>query len=192
MAGGIYQTRNLEAGPMLPERRGEMRRFAVFFVMLLSMTVVLVPTTQAADEVAGRNVGHTQKSEMMEVGDVPGHFMGVSQIYGFTFYTKGPSAGEIVPRMSIMNFDVVKGKGTATGYETKTFKDGSTLILKWSCTLTPVDGGKRTAFEGPWEVIAGTGRYAGVKGSGTWKGERIGDNKTGGDSYNDFTGTITK
>jgi len=48
-----------------------MKRWAVIFVMLLSVIVVLVPIAQAADEHAGRLVQHTQKVEMKEVGDVP-------------------------------------------------------------------------------------------------------------------------
>ena len=173
-------------------KRAKMTRWAVIVGTLLFMTIFLVPITQAADEVAGRNTSHTQKVEMMEVGDVPGHFMGVSQTHGIGFYAKGPDIGEIIPRGGTAIFDVVKGKGTITGYELKTFKDGSTIVLKWSGTLTPIDEGKRTAQEGTWEVTSGTGRYAGSKGGGTWKGERIGDFKTGGDSYFDWTGTITK
>lgn len=169
-----------------------MKRWAFFLALLLSGTLVLLPGVLAAEEVAGRNVGHTQKVEMMEVGDVPGHFMGVNQFNGLTFYTKGPDNGEIVSRMGTTNFDVVQGKGTLTGYEGKTFKDGSTLFVKFRGTQTPTDGGKRAALEGTWEITSGTGRYAGAKGSGTWKGERIGDVKTGGDSYTDWTGTHTK
>jgi len=169
-----------------------MKRWGLFPAMLLSVSFALVPGVSAAEEVAGRNVGHTQKSEMMEVGDVPGHFMGVSETHGMAFYTKGPDSGEIIPRMGTAIFDIVKGKGTITGYEVKTFKDGSTIFIKWSGTLTPIDEGKRTASEGKWEVTGGTGRFAGGKGSGTWKGERIGDFKTGADSYQDWTGTITK
>jgi hypothetical protein len=169
-----------------------MKRWALVLVILLSVSLVLLPGVSAAEEVAGRSVGHTQKAEMMEVGDVPGHFMGVSQSYGLSFYTKGPDKGEIIPRMVILIFDAVKGKGTFTAYEVKTFNDGSTLVVKGSGTQTPIDGGKKTAYEGTWEAAGGTGRYAGTKGSGTFKGERIGDFKTGGDSYIDWTGTITK
>jgi len=170
-------------------KKTTMRRWTTIIVTLLSMTVVLVPPTQASDEIAGRIVSHTQKVEMMEVGDVPGHFLGVSQSHGLTFYTKGPENGEIAARMSTSIFDVVKGKGTLTGHELKTFKDGSTLFVKFAGTQTPIDGGKKTAYEGTWKVAGGTGRYAGVKGEGTFKGERIGDSKTGADSYFDFTGT---
>lgn len=168
-----------------------MRRWTTIIVTLLSMTVVLVPMTQAADEVAGRAVSHTIKTEMMEVGDEPGHFYGVSQAHALTFYTKGPEIGKIASGMKTVIFDVVKGKGTFTGLEAKNFIDGSTLFVKFGGTQTPIDEGKRTAYEGTWEVTGGTGRYAGAKGSGTYKGERIGDFKTGADSYFDWTGTLT-
>ena len=108
-----------------------MKRWGLFLAMLLSVSFVLLPGVSAADEVAGRSVGHTQKAEMMEVGDVPGHFMGVSQFHGLSFYTKGPDNGEIIPRMGTTIFDVVKGKGTYTGHEVKTFRDGSTLFIKF-------------------------------------------------------------
>lgn len=159
--------------------------------MLLSVSLVLLPGVSAAEEVAGWSVGHTQKSEMMEAGDVPGHFMGVSQFYGLSFYTKGPDKGEMINRMGTTIFDVVKGKGTGTGYEVKTFNDGSTIVLKFSGDQLPIEGGKKTAIEGTWEVADGTGRYAGTKGSGTYKTVRIGGQKTGADTYSDFTGTIT-
>jgi len=170
----------------------KMKRWAVIIVILLSMTVVLVPITQAADEVAGRVVYHTQKVETMEAGEVPGHIVGVAQQSGLTFYTKGPASGQIATRMANLYYDVVKGKGTFTAYLVDTFQDGSTLIYKCSGTITPVDEGKRAAFEGTYEITGGAGRFEGKKGKGSFKGERIGSPKTGGDSYADFTGTEWK
>ncbi len=170
---------------------GTVAKCAAVAAAVVLATVFAVPFAGAADEVAGRNIGHTQKSEVIEVGDVQGHFMGVTQFQGMSFYTKGPDAGEIVPRTGVGTFDVVKGKGTMTGHEIKTFKDGSTIVIKYSGTQAPLDGGKKTAYDVAWEVAGGTGRYAGATGSGTARGERIGDLKTGGDNYVDFAGTIT-
>lgn len=169
-----------------------MKRWGLFLAMLLSVTVLLVPATQAADEIEGRTVYHTQKIETMEVGDVPGHVVGVIQQPGLIFLTKGPARGEIVPRMATSYFDVVNGKGTAFGYMVANFQDGSTLIYKTVGTMTMVDGGKKAVFEGTYEYASGTGRFAGTKGKGTFKGERIGSPKTGGDTYADFTGTEWK
>jgi hypothetical protein len=169
-----------------------MRRWAPIIVTLLAVTVFLVPITQAADEVAYRVVYHTQKVETMEVGDVPGHVVGVIQQPGLIFITKGPASGEIGTRTGITYFDTVKGKGTSTSYLVYTLQDGSTQSFKASSTITPVDGGKRAAFEGVYEVTGGTGRFEGIKGKGTFKGERLGSRQTGGDSYVDATGTQWK
>jgi hypothetical protein len=168
-----------------------MKRWGLFLAMLISVTVLLVPMAQAADEVAGRVTFHTQKVETMEVGDVPGHIMGCSQGPGLTFYTKGPDAGKIATRVSTTCFDVVNGKGTMTGYTVNTFEDGSTLIYTINGTTTPIDGGKRSAGEGTNDVT-GTGRYKGTKMKCAWKAERVGSPKTGGDSYSDFICTILK
>ena len=169
-----------------------MKRRGLFLGMMFFVTVCFVPMVQAADEIAGRTVYHTQKVETMEVGDVPGHVVGVIRQPGLIFLTKGPNRGEIVPRIATSYFDVVDGKGTAFGYMVADFQDGSTLIYKTVGSMTMMDGGKKAVFEGTYEYAGGTGRFAGTKGKGTFKGERIGPPKTGGDTYADFTGTEWK
>jgi hypothetical protein len=170
----------------------KMKRWATIIMTLLAMTVFLVPITQAADEVAYRVVTHNQKVEMMEVGDVPGHVVGIIEQPGLIFTTKGPASGEIGTRKGTTYFDNVKGKGTFTGYYVYTFPDGSTLVHKATGMATPEDGGKRAAFEGTYEVAGGTGRFAGMKGKGTFKAERVGSLQTGGDTYVDIKGTEWK
>jgi len=165
-----------------------MRRWATIIVTLLAMTGFLVPITQAADMTEGRSVYHTLKAELKEVGDVPGHMVGEVHAAGLGFFTKGPASGQIATRMSTAQVDTVKGKGTFTNRIVYTFRDGSTLIHQATGTATPIDGGKRVVFEGTYEAISGTGKFAGVKGKGTFTGERLGSPETGGDSYADFTG----
>ena len=169
-----------------------MKKWVVIFVTMLSMTVILAPMTQAADEIAGRVVYHTQKGEMLEAGDIPGHIVGFVQQSGLTFFTKGPVGGQIATRMMNSYYDVVKGKGPFTAYIVDTFQDGSTLNYKASGTMTSISEGNRAAYEGTYEITGGTGRFEGKKGKGSFKGERIGSPKTGGDSYADFTGTEWK
>ena len=168
------------------------KRWAVIVGTLLFVTVFLVPITRAADEVAYRVVYHTLKVDSKEMGDVPGHIQGVGQQAGLAFFTKGPGSGEIATRTSSFTFDTVKGKGTTTGDILYTFRDGSTMSIKATGTLTPVDGGKTGVSEGTYEVSGGTGRFAGMKGNGTWKAERLGPRETGSDSYADVTGNTWK
>jgi hypothetical protein len=160
-----------------------MRKVAVIALVVL-VSVVLVPITQAADEkTTGRIVAHYTKMETMEVGDVPGHVLGIAQQGGLVFY----STGEIAKKTATFHFDLLKGKGTFVDYSLFTDQDGSTLIKKSLGTAGPVDDGKKFVIEGKFECIGGTGRYEGFTGTGTFKGERIGDIKTGGDAYYDFS-----
>jgi hypothetical protein len=167
-----------------------MRRLATITVTSLFMAVVVVPMAQAAVVVAGRVFYHTQKVVMLEAGDVPGHILGIIQQSGLTFYTKGPSSGQIATRMMNTFYDVLKTKGGSyTAYIVDTFQDGSTVIYKAIGTITPVGEGDNTTIEGTYEITGGTGRFEGKKGKGSFKGGRIGSLKTGGDSYADFAGT---
>jgi hypothetical protein len=160
-----------------------MKRLTLFLAMLLSVMVLLPGLSSADEKMTGRIVNHSLKTETIEVGDVPGHILGVAQQTGLIFY----STGEIATTMNTAYFDYVNGKGTFTNYRVTTFQDGSTLFAKGGGTATPVDGGKRTVFEGPVECTGGTGRFEGFKGTGTYKGERVGSLKTGADTYLDFT-----
>lgn len=161
-----------------------MKRWALFLAMLLSVSFVLLPGVSAADEnMTGRFTLHSIKTETIEVGDVPGHILGVAQQTGVVFY----STGEIARKTSTDTFDYVKGKGTFVDYSLYAHQDGSTLFTKGGGTATPMDGGKGTALEGTFECTGGTGRFEGFKGTGTFKGGRIGDLKTGADYYFDLT-----
>jgi hypothetical protein len=166
-----------------------MKRWALVISALLSMTAFLVSTTQAADDkLTGRVVAHFTKIETMEVGDVPGHVLGVAQQTGLMFV----STGEVATKAATLTFDLVKGKGTFVDYSFYTDQDGSTRYLKSVGTVGPVSDGKKFVIEGGIECIGGTGKYEGFKGTGTFKGERIGAIKDGGDAFYDFSMTCKK
>ncbi len=169
-----------------------MREWVSIVAALLFVTALLVPTAQASEEIAARTVYHTVKAETKEVGDVPGHIAGAVHHAGLCFFTKGPASGEIATRTSTAQVDVVNGKGTFTTDIVYTLQDGSTLSQKATGTASPADDGKRTLYEGTYEMTGGTGKFAGIKGTGTFKGARLGSPQSGGDSYVDFTGAITK
>lgn len=160
-----------------------MKRWALFLVMLLSAAVVFPGWSSADDKMTGRIALHYTKSETIDVGDVPGHILGVAQQSGLVFH----STGAVGKKTATFHFDLVKGKGTFTEYSVITDKDGSILLSKGAGVATPVDDGRKFVIEGTTECIGGTGRYEGFKGTGTFRGERIGELKTGGDAYFDFT-----
>jgi hypothetical protein len=158
--------------------------WTTIIVTLLLAMVAFVPGTQAADEkITGRVTAHFTKMESMEVGDVPGHVLGIAQQAGLMFY----STGEVAKKTATFHYDFMKGKGTFVDYSIYTDRDGSTRFIKAVGTAGPGDDGKKFVIEGTFECIGGTGRYEGDKGTGTFKGERLGEIKTGGDAYYDFS-----
>jgi hypothetical protein len=161
-----------------------MKKVAVIALVIMA-SVVLVPIIQAADEkMTGRIVLHYTKSETIEVGDnIPGHILGVAQQTGLVLH----STGGIGRKTATFTFDLVKGKGTWSEYSVITDQDGSTLFSRAVGTAGPVGDGKKFVIEGKIECTGGTGRYEGFKGTGIVTGERIGELKTGGDAYYDFT-----
>lgn len=79
----------------------------------LSAVPLLVSTTQAADETTtGRIVAHYTKMETMEVGDVPGHVLGIAQKTGLVFI----STGETATFIGTFHADLIKGKGPFVDY----------------------------------------------------------------------------
>lgn len=174
------------------DKEATMGKWATIVATLLFATVLLVPMARAAEEIAARTVYHTVKAETTEAGGVPGHITGPVHHAGLCFFTKGPASGEIATRTSTAQVDLVNGKGTYTTDIVYTLRDGSTLSQKATGTALPTDDGKRTLYEGTYEITGGTGKFAGIKGKGTFKGERLGPAQTGSDSYVDFTGTMAK
>jgi hypothetical protein len=161
-----------------------MKRWTLVITGLLSLMALFVSTTQAADgKTTGRIVAHYTKMETMEVGDVPGHVLGIAQKTGLVFF----STGEVATYKGTFHADFIKGKGPFVDYSLVTDQAGDTRFIKATGTADTVGDGKKFVFEGTVECIGGTGKYEGYKGTGTFKGERIGELKTGGDSFHDFT-----
>lgn len=170
-------------------KEAELKRWRLFLAMLFVVSFVLLPRVSGADEkISGRLVAHNVKAERYEVGDVPGHITGVTQNAGLVFF----SNGEIATHAATVLFDFVNGKGTFTANRVIRYPDGSTKIVKSIGTATPGDGGKKAVHEGTYEYTGGTGRFERTMGKGTFKGEQLGSRETGGDQYNDFTGTEWK
>lgn len=166
------------------EKQTLVGRWRTIILMFLFGMVVFVPTTQAEEGVVtGRIVAHYTKMETMEVGDVPGHVLGIAQKTGLVFF----STGEAATYKGTFHADLIKGKGPFVDYSLITDQAGDTRFIKATGKADTVGKGKKFVFEGTVECIGGTGKYEGYKGSGTFKGERIGELKTSGDSFHDIT-----
>ena len=136
----------------------------------------------------GRVVYHFVKAEVMQVGDVPGHMVGVVDASGLSF----PDTGQVGIYSSKISFDLINGTGTHYAYVVTTFEDKSTTVtLNQGVTTARPDG--TSTFEGTFTYVGGTGRFAGIKGAGSYTGKRMAPVTPGGpaDVFSDFVATYT-
>jgi hypothetical protein len=151
------------------------------------VAVGLVTPAFAQDLGTSRRVQGTAEVTAVEVGDVPGHIVGVVELKGRTFF----AGGEIATHTNPATFDLTDGSGPHQGYVVHYFDDGSTTIERYQGAARLSADGRRTLVEGSFECIGGTGRFEGLKGEGTYRGERVGALRTGDYVYVDTTGSCT-
>jgi hypothetical protein len=156
-------------------------------VLCAAIGLIAPAPAQAQDLGTSRRVQGTAQVTTHEVGDVPGHVVGVVEFKGLTFFADGEIATHTNPAI----FDLIDGSGPHQGYVVHHFDDGSTSIERYRGEARLSADGKRTVVEGTFECIGGTGRFEGLKGQGTYRGERLGALQTGDYVYVDTTGSCT-
>lgn len=135
-----------------------------------------------------RQVFHIVKSDMVEVGDKPGHYVGYIHNSGLLFFEDG----EIATVDGWYTFDYTNGSGTFSGYGKTVFEDGSTQLTRIEkANTTAIQNGKVSVLEGTYEYFGGSGRFKGLEGSGTFSGKRVGTVESGATGYTDLKGTYT-
>jgi hypothetical protein len=109
------------------------------------------------------------KGERVPVGDVEGHIVYIMMRGAFYVFENG----EIATIDHVSTGDFIKGSGPFMQYVTIKFEDGSTIMIKSQGTM----GGTTTgaAGSGGWtsEIIKGTGRFEGIKGTQSAKAKYL-------------------
>ena len=136
---------------------------------ILAAGLLLPMLGQAQDLGTSRRVQGTAAVTSVEVGDVPGHVVGVVLFKGLSFF----EGGEIATHSNPATFDLTDGSGPHRGYVMHYFDDGSTSIERYEGQARLSADGKRTVVEGTFACVGGTGRFEGLQGEGTYRGERI-------------------
>jgi len=103
-------------------------------------------------------------------GDKPGHeVMLVRRLWS----SKTEEFGESTVNQIIVT-DYTLGTGTHRGYDAETLASGEKVFTAYEGRTTTVlkDGTPpSTTFEGRWWYTGGTGKFEGITGSGTYKGQ---------------------
>ena len=136
----------------------------VLFGILVISSFVLASVIQAGAETLKFKVyTYVTKAERAPVGDVDGHSVGFAIRRAFIVFENG----EVATQRSVGTSDTIKASGSSLTYQTITFSDGSTIIIKAQTVVTGTAPGAPTAAQLTREIIKGTGRFEGIKGTGT-------------------------
>jgi hypothetical protein len=73
--------------------------------------------------------------------------------------------GEVATVNTVTTGDFIKGSGPIMVYVTMNFADGSTIIIKGQGTVAGTATGSYTSSGWTSEIIKGTGRFEGIKGT---------------------------
>jgi hypothetical protein len=109
---------------------------------------------------------YTIQAESVPAGDLEGHTVG--------FMTRGSfyvfESGEVAMVNTIITGDLVKGSGPFMQYATINFEDGSTIIMK---SQGSIGVAAQATAGGTSEIIKGTGRFEGIKGTQSAKAKYL-------------------
>ncbi|MBN1293732.1 MAG: hypothetical protein JXB48_17960 [Candidatus Latescibacteria bacterium] len=170
----------------------KMMLLKVFITIFLLFNLFLLSTVLSArieaETMKSRQYFHIVKTEMVEVGDTPGHVVGYIHNAGLVEMENG----EIGTYEGWYTFDYTNGSGKFSGYAKNTFEDGSTQLTEIdNAATTAMQGGKVSELKGKFTFISGSGRYKGIKGTGTFSGKRVSPLDLGADGYSDISSTYT-
>ena len=152
----------------------------------LLLGAVLPAHSQTEKTVRYKEVHNQIASNVVLIGDpAQGHLRGAWVRRGLTIFEDG----EVAAYSALGDFDITKGKGSISGYDTTFFDDGSS----WSTKFT---GQFSVGPKGLWviphegEFVAGTGRFEGITGKLVYTSRQINKHKDFAD-YAETEGSAT-
>jgi hypothetical protein len=129
----------------------------LFGILVISVWVLGSAVQTGAETLKFKVYSYETKAESVPVDDVEGHTLILRTRRAFCVLENG----EVATQNAVMLGDFIKQSGSVIAYQTITFSDGSTIITKAKGSIGP------SASGGTREIIKGTGRFEGIKGTGT-------------------------
>ena len=162
--------------------------WVLFGILVISVWILASAIQSGAETMKCRNAGTATKNETIPVGDEEGHVLGLQIAEGLAFFENG----EIAKMRSHAVYDTIPGKGgQAITYHIYTFEDGSTIVIRNQQLLVPDTSGK-VSSKTTGELIKGTGRFEGIKGTTSSTGRNFrGSKGEATRGTNDVTFTYT-
>jgi hypothetical protein len=127
-----------------------------FIILLVTFVWLMGFSTSANAETMKFKIYNWQtKIEDVPIGDAEGHSVGVELRSAFYVFENG----ELAHTKIVSSYDLVKAAGAYKNYITMNFEDGSIIIVKSEGMV----GVPSAEFKS--EIIKGTGRFQGIKGT---------------------------
>lgn len=143
-------------------------------VLLLTISVTSLKA-QKMTKVSGEMTLAAEVHEPMSVGDVDDHIVTFSVFEGTNASTSSNKFMHGAHAVNAAYSDLVKYNGPHQTYITLSKKDDAAIAKcqgKNTVIMSP-DGEPIVTFEGTFSWIAGTGRFKGIQGNGTYTGQYI-------------------
>lgn len=128
------------------------------------------------------------QTQVLEVGDVPGHQMRLTETLS-KYPADAPvfSGVKVVETRGVLVSDYVEGSGNALSYGVYTLENGDKIYSRTTIlthTSVGADGARRTSFTSVTTLAGGTGKFMSIR--GTLRGSGFTDLKSG------TSGTVTE
>ena len=141
------------------------RRFfvglAIASIFVMSIWPLGSVPQATAETLNFKGFNHVTKSERFPIADVEGHIVNVHEREGAIILENGELGWTKVTAI----VDQIKGTGTVDSYATYTFLDGSTFTTHHKGRLEASPRGAPSAVKFTGDIINGTGRFQGIKGT---------------------------
>ncbi len=157
-------------------------------ILVISVWILGSAIQVGAETLKCKNIATATKDERIPVGDQQGYMIGLQIMEGLAYCENG----EIPKVRHHAVWDFEPGKGTqAMGYTIYTFEDGSTVVIKFQRLVSVGQSGALNATATS-DVIKGTGRFEGIKGTASSTGKNFPPSEgEAARAFNDGTWTYT-
>ncbi len=148
----------------------EKKKIILAIVLIFIISISMFPDQAGAENWKYKIVMYFTKAEYAPIPAMEGQAYGLFEFRGLTFWENG----EISNYSGAAIGESYKGKGPVQNCITHTFADGSTIVAKNKfINITAPDGKTASWEEITGEIVKGTGRFEGIKGTITAKGKRV-------------------
>ena len=153
------------------------------FLSLLALASVAAAQTKITGTL---DCGKINQQQAMEVGDKPGHILGLAQ--NKCTWSKPMEIAGITTKDEVVtgSIDVSGNRGQAHSYAVDTVSNGDKLTIRLTSTVEMKDGAP-VSEKGTWTFVSGTGKLKGINGKGSYAGTFKADGSRTGEAEGEYT-----